>query len=145
MKFFFDNCLSPHLAKGLHAIVQQTVTIDADGREEVDSITHLSEKFRRNTPDVEWIARLGEEGSWIIIISGDQRIQKRPQERLVLKAAKLTTFFMAHGFENYEYWDQVKWMIDKWQLIREQAGLVAPGAAFIVPKLSTKKFESVTV
>jgi hypothetical protein len=122
MRFFFDNCISPKLAAALHALVEPQ-----------DSVEHLRGKFTADTPDTEWITSLGEEGGWIIV-SGDLRIRKRPREREVLRAAKLTAFFMAETFVNQPAWEQVRWMIDKWPLIADMAGRVAPGAAFMVPK-----------
>ncbi len=50
------------------------------------------------------------------------------------KRAKLTTFFMADGFPSQPAWEQVRWLIDKWPLILDQAKLVIAGSAFLVPK-----------
>jgi len=122
VRFFFDNCLSPRLAKALHALIEP--------RHEV---VHLRDRFPQNVSDTEWIAKLAAEGSWVII-SGDLRIRKRPQEREVWKAARLTTFFMAKAYVTLDSWEQVRWLIEKWPLIMDQADKVRPGAAFIVPR-----------
>jgi hypothetical protein len=122
MRFFYDNCVSPKLGRAVHALIEPE-----------HLITHLRTRFPPATPDSEWIPALGREGGWIVI-SGDLRIRKKPLERDLWRAAKLTTFFMAEGYMNLPDWEQVRWMIDKWPLIMEQADRVTAGAAFLVPK-----------
>lgn len=126
MNFFFDNCISPKLARAIHQLVLPE-----------HRVVPLREMFESHTPDIDWLQTLGGEGGWIVI-SGDMRIRKRPKERDVWKAARLTTFFMADGFQEVGQWEQVRWMIDKWPLIADQAAKVTPGAAFIVPKRGNK-------
>lgn len=122
MKFIFDNCISPRLAKAIHALVESEHEVVA-----------LRDRFRSDTPDTEWIGELGRQGGWIII-SGDLRIRKRPQELAVWRTARLTTFFMASGFQSETQWEQARWMVGKWPEIVDLASRVAPGAAFRVPK-----------
>ena len=122
MKFFFDNCISPRLARAIHELSKPEHEVLA-----------LRDRFDPGTADTVWIPTLGVEGGWTIV-SGDLRIRTRPQERELLRAARLTTFFMAKGFMNLPDWEQVRWMIDKWPLMVEQADRVNPGAMFLVPK-----------
>lgn len=126
MNFFFDNCINPKLARALHALVEPE-----------HQVTALRDRFDASVSDTEWISTLSSEGGWIII-SGDQRIRRRPQERDIWRAAKLTTFFMADGYTKLERWEQIRWMIDKWPTIMDQAGRVTPGSAFEVPKRGSK-------
>ena len=129
MRFFFDNCLSPKLARAIHALVEPD-----------HEVVPLRDIFPPSTPDTDWIGTLASEGDWIIVTS-DHRIRSRPLERQVWRTAKLTTFFMAEAFEQIPAWEQVRWMVDKWPLIVEQAERVTGGAAFRVPKRG-KKLES---
>jgi hypothetical protein len=122
MKFFFDNCISPRLAAAFHELLKPDHEVVA-----------LRQKFSQACSDVVWINGLASEGGWIIV-SGDLRIKKRPQEVAVWKAARLTTFFMADGFPQLPDWEQVGWMVEKWPEIVELAERVAPGAVFKVPK-----------
>lgn len=126
MRFFFDNNIALRIARAMHQLVHPT-----------HEAAHLREKFDRATPDTEWITTLAEEGDWIII-SGDLNISKRPQEKRVLRAARLTTFFLAQGFVNVPFWEQVKWVIHKWPLIVDQAQKIEPGACFVVPKTGAR-------
>lgn len=129
MKFFFDNCLSPHLARAIHALV------DAEG----DSAIHLRDKFVQNTSDVEWIRTLGSEGEWTIV-SGDYMISRKEHERAAWKESGLTAFFLAKGWTNFEIWEQAWRLVRWWPRINEQARLVQPGAGFEVPVTPTSKF-----
>jgi len=99
MKFFFDNCISPKLARAIHALIEPDHKVE-----------HLRDRFVPSTKDTEWIQQLADEGNWVIV-TADHRIRTRPQERQVWKAAKLTTFFMADAFEQLPAWEQVKWMV----------------------------------
>jgi hypothetical protein len=126
MKFFCDNCLSPRVAKAIHHLVQPKHTV-----------VHLREKFDPAITDVEWITQLGNEEDWIIV-SADLNIRKRPAEREVLNAAKLTTFFFAKGYTKFDTWQQAKWSVEKWPLIIDMAAKVTPGSAFLVPNKGNK-------
>jgi hypothetical protein len=127
MRFFFDNCISPRLARAIRVLVEH----------ESHTISYLKERFPESTQDVSWLQTLATEGDWVVV-SGDLMIRQRPQERDIWKSAKLTTFFMAKGYTALPAWEQVRWLIDKWPLIVEQAARVKPGAAFLVPKVGHK-------
>jgi predicted nuclease of predicted toxin-antitoxin system len=61
LKLFLDNNLPPSLAKALDALIEPYN----------HQAIHLSEKFPRNTSDLEWIATLNREGGWVVL-SHDQ-------------------------------------------------------------------------
>ncbi|MGH7131068.1 MAG: hypothetical protein ACREJO_03890 [Phycisphaerales bacterium] len=126
MKFFFDNCVSPKLARALHALVEpEHSVIHLRGRWPSADTTSIS--------DEHWIQELGSEQDWIVI-SGDIRIRTRPKERDALKNAKLTTFFLAEGYTGMDKWEQVRWLIDRWPEIVEAATRFGAGSTFRVPK-----------
>lgn len=123
MRFFLDNCLPPRWAPALSALV----------KEEGHSVIHLSEKFPRNEPDAQWIAKLATENQQIVIISGDERITRNPHERTAWKQAGLTAFFLASGWAHLKFWEKT-WMFVRWfPTLLKQSEIVAPGAGFIVP------------
>lgn len=101
------------------------------------SVLHLRQKWPEAShtvvEDVIWIQKLADEGEWVIV-SGDIRIRKRPAEKEALRAAKLTTFFLADGYPKFDKWEQVRWLIEQWPDIVDLAAKVAPGSIFRVPK-----------
>jgi hypothetical protein len=131
LKFFFDNQLSPHLARSIHALAS------ADGHE----VTHLREKFSPATKDPIWIPALSKEGGWIII-SGDLDIIRTRAERPVWKAAGLTGFFLKRGWLSIDPWEQAWRLVKWWPDIVKQARLATPGSTYGVQLNPNGKFET---
>ena len=130
MRFFFDHCISPKLARALHALIEPE-----------HEVVHLRDRWtvadHTTVEDTDWIRQLANEGDWIIV-SGDLRIRTRPLEREVWQRAGLTTFFLADGFPKVDAWEQVRWMIDKWPQIVDASKRFTKGSAFRVPKRGSK-------
>lgn len=122
MRFFFDNQLSPHLARAIRALAQP------DGQE----IWHLRDKFPPSTKDLEWIGVLAQEGEWIII-SGDLDIIRTRAERPIWKSAGLTGFFLKKGWMALDPWEQGWRLVKWWPTIVKFAGTAPPGSTFAVP------------
>lgn len=122
MRFFLDNNVSPHLADALLCL----------GRLDGDEIEHLRKRFPPDTSDVVWIAKLGSESSWTLV-SGDQRIRTRREERAAFLAAKLTTFFLAHQWVQARLWTQAEFLFFWWPTIRDFASKTTPGSVYEVP------------
>jgi predicted nuclease of predicted toxin-antitoxin system len=122
LKALLDNNLSPRLAAALHILVEP------DGHE----VRHLRDRFAMNTPDIEWLAALGQEGNWVII-SADQRIFRNRHEREAWRQSSLTIFFLARAWLRMAHLEQAHRLIQWWPRIVEQVDLVEPGAAFEVP------------
>ncbi|MDZ4803000.1 MAG: hypothetical protein SGI92_32985 [Bryobacteraceae bacterium] len=95
MKFFFDNNLSPKLARSLDVLVEPE-----------HRVTHLKECFAANTPDTVWMGALAGEAGWVIV-SGDLQIRKNPHEIKAWQEAGHTTFFLKKGWIDLTRWDQV--------------------------------------
>jgi predicted nuclease of predicted toxin-antitoxin system len=68
VKFFFDNNLAPRIAKALNILVSPE-----------HQVIHLKDLFPADTDDVVWMEKLAKEKD-LIIITGDLRIGKNPQE-----------------------------------------------------------------
>lgn len=121
MKFFLDNCLSPHLGRALSHLSGY------DGH----SVHHLREKFSANARDVDWLTDLGRDGNWVVI-SGDTRISRRPHERQIWADSKLTAFFMSRGWTEQTYWEQAWRLIRWWPEIVRMAARHPSAAGFEV-------------
>lgn len=72
---------------------------------------------QRGIKDTEWINRVGSERPDAIVLAGDSRILKIPQEREALKRANLMFGVMTAKFENLQFRDQVLGMIKAWDII----------------------------
>lgn len=133
MRFFFDNCIAPAFAEAINALI----------KDESHQAIHLTQMFKANTPDIEWLEKLGHDKDWIII-SGDLRITRRKHEADVWLQAGITTFFLAKGWPNLSFWEQIAKLIQKWPAISDQAQRVSAGAGFIISPRSPK-FEQVHI
>jgi hypothetical protein len=131
LKFFFDNQLSPHLASAINALAK------GDGH----SALHLRDKFPADTPDIDWIRKLSEEGDWVLIC-GDLDITRTKAERSVWKSAGLVGFFLKHGWMQQKPWDQAWRLVKWWPSIVTQAQIAAPGSTYLVQVNPTGKFET---
>jgi hypothetical protein len=121
LRFFFDNCLAPRLARALNAL--------CEGEHEV---IPLRDKFDPATKDTEWIRALAHEGDWVIV-SGDTRITRNPGEKAAWQESRLTAFFLAKGWQNAHLWDVAHGLVRWWPTIVQQAKAIEPGAGFEVP------------
>ena len=131
MRFFFDSNLPARLAKAIDILMDRP-----------HQAVHLSNKFRPDTPDADWVRALASERDWVIIC-GDPKIMRRPHERKALQKARLITFFLKPGWTNLRLWPLAAKLVQWWPDIMETARRVTPGAAFLVPVNYTGKFEQV--
>ncbi len=106
MKFFFDNCISPKLARALNLLCPE------------HEIKHLRDKFHASVKDVEWIVKLGEEKDWVIFSL--DKIWRVPQQRQALIDAKVICFFFMPGW-NQEIWQQSSRLFALWPLFIKTA------------------------
>lgn len=130
-----DNNLPPALAKALNALSE------GDGHQ----VIHLTEKFCRDTPDIDWIQALRDEGGWIII-SQDQ-FKKSDLEKQALRSCGLVVFCLGKNWSKMKYWDKAYQLVRWWPSIINQAERISGGAAFRVQwKFSPPgKFEQIKI
>lgn len=135
MKFLIDNNLPPPLAKALHELSIK------DGH----SVIHLSEKFPRNAPDIDWIQALKDEGDWVVV-SQDQ-FKKSDLEKKAIRECGLAVFCLAKHWTNEPYWNKAHNLVRWWPALIDQSERVAGGAAFRVPWRYSKpgKFEQIKI
>lgn len=106
MKFFFDNNLSPDLARGLAKLR------NAFGEE----IVHLRDKYDdAATPDSQWLSDLIEEGGWIVI-SAD-RFKKNSAERLAVTNPAITVFMFTSSISKKRRWEKTLIIVKRWEEI----------------------------
>jgi hypothetical protein len=94
-----DNNLSPSLAHSLYPLFPE------------HEIVALRDKFAENTPDVDWIRSLNDEGGWSVLTS-ERRLKTRPHERLALNRSNIVFFFLTGSWLKYSVPETA------WRLIR---------------------------
>lgn len=127
MRFFLDNCLSPRIARALNELSQPN-----------HEVVHLRERFPQDAPDSVWLAALAQQRRWVII-SGDARILKNPQNRAVLKESGLTAFILARGWLNHRFYDQAWRIVRWWPRIIASAEAIQPRVVYAVPVRPTSR------
>lgn len=134
MRFFVDRNLSPYLARALHALSEP------HGIE----VAHLDSKFRRDTPDREWIEQLASEGEWAIVTQ--DRLVRNPIERQALKSTGILTFVLAKGWAQQAEWDKAWHLVRWWPTLIKAAEVMGSGTYFVPLQFSGKgKLEPVSL
>ncbi len=121
MRFFFDNNLSPFLAKAIHELC----------RPHGATVLHLRDRYDAKTRDEIWIEQLGAEGGWSIV--GQDRFLKNNLEKEALRQSGLVAFVLSKGWSDQKEWDKAWHLVRWWPRIMEQAALIEGGAVFEVP------------
>jgi hypothetical protein len=134
LRFFFDNCVSPKLARAIHALVEPITTVQ-----------HLVDLYpaanRESVADLVWIKRLADEGDWVIV-SGDLRITTLAHERSAWKESGLTAFFQRKGWTKQDKWMQVRHLVRWWPDIQSFASNAQKGLGWLIPSgQGSGKFE----
>ncbi len=101
MTYFFDNNISPNLARVLRLLDIHAVA--------------LREEFKEDTPDHIYLAELRHRG-WTLVTC-DRRVRTKPPEALALKAAAITAVFIKPFFLEMQLWDQALWLLKYWRSI----------------------------
>lgn len=109
MKYFFDNNLSPHLAKAVFALSKPSG----------HHVIHKKEKFPHNTKDIVWIGALAKEENWVVI--SHDHFAKGSLEKEALRESGLITFVLKSGWSNLKGWDKAWKLIRWWPRIIEQS------------------------
>ena len=123
MKFFFDNNLSPYLAHGIRELSMITPG--------VEQVSHLTDDFARDAPDLEWIGALDADGPWYII-SIDRFKKQHGAEREAIRRAGHTVFVLDAQWSKHGFWLQTERFVRWWPQIVAYAHLVS-GGAYSVP------------
>lgn len=121
MKVFFDENLSPVLAKALNALFA--------GEHDV---IHIRERFGPSVEDREWIEQMSADGKWIVI-SGDRRIFRSRATQSAFRHSRLIGFFLAPALNAARVTAQMQRLLALWEDIEAIAKSVAGGAMYEVP------------
>lgn len=120
MKFIVDNNIGPGVARGMRCFGED--------------VTHLTEHFRDDVSDPEWLARAGRKG-WFVL-TRDDRIRSRPNELAAVKQHGIGLFFLAG--KNRTKCQIIQQLIRNWPRIKDLACQDRPPFAIRVPPTGTK-------
>lgn len=90
----------------------------------------LRDEFRESTADTVWLAELGLRG-WVLV-TADRQILSRPQEVVILKQSRVTSFFLGRFFASLQFWGQAAWFVKHWPRFEQKAQTIAQGTCFVV-------------
>jgi hypothetical protein len=118
--FFFDNNVSKKIVEGLKAFGEEVI--------------HLQDKFREDSPDIEWLQYVGERE--LVLITRDEKVRWNPAEIAAIKKFKVPTFFL--GGKKLDRCKQIQQVIKNWPRIKELSGKIKPPFAYRIPPTGTK-------
>jgi hypothetical protein len=130
VKFLFDANLPPDLAHAIAALCRTEL--------DVEEVIHLTDRFRRNTPDLEWIPALGP--GWYIV-SIDKFNKSHGQEREALRRAGHAVYVLDPQWAKQPFWQKSAQLVLWWPQVLQHARLTA-GGGYRIPwrHSSGKKF-----
>jgi hypothetical protein len=101
------------------------------------TVVALTDKFPNNTPDVDWIKQLSQEGQWVVI-SGDRRITRNMAEYNAFRSSRLIGFFLSKGLGKAPVIKQAERLLVLWPGIEAISAQVGPGAVFELQMKSSR-------
>lgn len=116
MTYFFDNNISPRLARILRLLDVHAVA--------------LREEFAQDTPDHVYLTEIKQRG-WTLVTC-DGRVRTRPPESLALRTAGITSVFIRSFFLEMNLWDQAIWLLRHWREIDQYLSVHRHGVPYIV-------------
>src|SRR5271157_1547262 len=123
MRFYFDNNLSPHLARAMSELA-------AD--EEGDEIVHARERDMDRMTDPEFIDILSREGKWVIVTT-DVAMSRSPHLVQALASSGLVSVSLRHGWLELGGRRMASQLLRRWSEIRETAARARPSTVVVVP------------
>lgn len=117
MRFFFDRCMSIRLCK-------MVSILEAGGHD----FSHHDEdpRFTPNTPDTEWISAVSQDRIRPIVVTGDERILKRPEEVAELQKSNLTFFVLTQHWSKLPKHEMAWKFLKAWPEILKSAAASEP-------------------
>lgn len=120
MRFFIDNNLSVHLARGMQGFQEDVV--------------HLTDHFPHETPDTDWLQHIGQAG-WLLV-TRDERIRKNPLELSAIRDHQVGAFFLAG--KNRSRCDLIRQLVRHFPRMKELAANSHRPFAYRIPPSGSK-------
>jgi len=113
MTIYLDENMPKHLAKGFD-IIQYPENLKTDNN---INVAFLPDKFGYSCKDIDWIPKVGKEGS--CIITQDINISRRNNELALFKKHKVGMFFLKGSSkkQGLSIWDMTQALAKNWSEI----------------------------
>ncbi|QDT39841.1 DUF5615 family PIN-like protein [Stratiformator vulcanicus] len=128
MTYYFDNNISPHLARMLCEL-------------EVDAIA-LRDDIPANTPDHEVLMRLANSGR--VFVTGDRKMRRDPLTKVVLQDRNVTCLFFAPFWDHLQLWPCAAWMTRHWPKVDGFAAKMKRGECAEIKQRGSCEFRPIT-
>jgi hypothetical protein len=87
--------------------------------------TALRAEFSESVGDPEFLAAMKSRHD--VYVTYDHKQKTRAAEAAAIKQAGVTALWFGRFWGNLSFWDQARWLINRWQKIDDFAGSVVPG------------------
>lgn len=121
MRIFFDRCFAKQLCAAITALESGTHVVE-----------YHDDHFAPTTTDVQWLRAVGQWTPKPIVVSGDVRILRKPDELRELIDQDLTFIFLAPGWTNIPFNDCAWKFLKAWPAILREADRCRQPTAFRV-------------
>jgi len=118
MNFFFDNPLSPNLAKAMNLLEEREGTV-----------THLKDIFPGDEKDEIWLPYVGNND--LVLITRDRKIRKRPAQLMAFKRHDVGAFILTGKIMTK--WQGIRQLINAWEEIKRLNTITKKPYAFQIP------------
>jgi hypothetical protein len=123
VKFFFDNNLSPHLARAIGELCKADT--------QPAKVVHLRDLFAPDTEDHVWLGTLADEKDWVVI--SQDRFMKSDLEREAVRKSGLIVFALHNSWNDHRHWEKAQNLVKWWPALQDHATRYTGGAAIRVP------------
>jgi hypothetical protein len=130
LNFIIDHNLPPQWAKALKELSKNQFD------QKVGQIIALRERFAINTPDIQWLQELGQEGDWAVISSDFFR--KSKSERELIRQHGLSVFVLVKSWHDHSFWPRSAQLLHWWPKIVDQANSVSQTAVEVPWRVAGK-------
>lgn len=135
MNFFFDNNLSPALAKTIDAYLSYTEQRAIHIRD----INEFGMTVVSNSKDTEWIEALGKDNRNWIVFTQDRNIRKVKIEKLAFQKARLKGFLLSQSFQKLPMNKQASILLWRWPELIDLMSKFNPPVLIEVPASKSAK------
>lgn len=93
-------------------------------------VTALREEFAASVADPEFLRALKNRHD--VYITYDHRQKSREEEATAIKEAGVTALWLGPFWGKKTFWQQAKWLVNRWEKIEDFVGSTVPGTCAVI-------------